>query len=238
MSKLSSVNSFVIEVYMGKNDSLVIDRIDDVNPPVIQIGIGKKRDLPLISGIVQSIIESIDDIRAVVLPENIPSYMIGFLSPLMNIDVNHYYVNGDMTGLDVEAYNVIPGNLPDEINLCHRLDYKKTVPETISSPSLNMNIKFNTIAKPTSDKTYVSTFNRDGFKPLDGEINDVDDGFHPVAEEGSLDDIVDGFHDYPVEKREMWVEDPVRMNRLSYLPIAAVLDEDTFPESLGGGRIR
>lgn len=63
---------------------------------------------------------------------------------------------------------------------------------------------------------------------------DIPDGFHPLPI-GELDSVTDGFHEIPTEHREMWTEDPERMNRLSYLPIGKQLGLDTFPSELGGG---
>lgn len=235
MSKQLSDDSIVIEVYLDKRNSLFIDQIDFVTPHTIQIGIGKNRNLPLLKGIIQSIIDGSPNIKSIVLPEQIPTYMISFLSPLMEIDVDHYYVSDGKTGFDVGAYDIIPGYLPDEINLCHRQD------NDISGNNDMKEIQQPTIQqKPVSinAKRYDSYIISDGFIPLDDDQDQSNDGFFPEAEDGSLDDIVDGFHEIPVEKRSMWEEDPARMNRLSYVPIANILQEDTFPESLGGGSIR
>ena len=116
MLKPQNDNSIVIEVYNSQTESLIIDRINEVSPPVIQIGIGTNRDLPLYGGIIQSILDQ-NEVKSVVIPEHIPSYLIAFLFPLMNTNVPIYYVKEDCCGLDVGAYSVVPGNLPDEINL-------------------------------------------------------------------------------------------------------------------------
>lgn len=72
--------------------------------------------------------------------------------------------------------------------------------------------------------------------PLDYLANttQTSDGYTPLPV-GELDEITDGFHEIPTERREMWTEDPERMNRLSYVPIGKTLGVDTFPTELGGG---
>lgn len=93
---------------------------------------------------------------------------------------------------------------------------------------------------PTED-TLPTPIN-DGFKPFptsdQGRWDGIADGFKPVP--GSIEDVKDGYKDISEvqpEKREMWTEDPERMNRLSYVPLAIARGEKVMPEELGGGRI-
>lgn len=212
----TSNNGYVVELYLTENRSFIVDAITEVTPTAIQIGIGDIADIPLSSNIISAILNDIPEIESVVLPVFIPTLIVNVVYPITNLKVPKFYIREGDTGMDIGAYSAKPGYLPDKINLYHRLD----------------NVEMETTA--------------DGMIPIDKikkQIDDkndlpvVDDGFHPLPK-GDLDGVVDGFHEIPVEKRDMWEEDPRRMNRLSYLPIANILDVDTFPKELGGGRIQ
>lgn len=222
----------VIEVYLDTRESIIVDMIDDTNPQLIQIGIGTSKNLMMMKRIIQIIIDSCHNISGIVLPENIPTYLIEVLYPLITINAKHYYTQTDATGLDVGAYSLLPGKHPSEINLHHKFD------QHINDKDCN-HIQMSQFKTPMPVGTFDTIeidYSGTTFHPLK-DVDDVSDGFHPI-EDGSLDDIVDGFHDIQIEKRSMWTEDPVRMNRLSYLPIAAINGDSTFPEPLGGGLIR
>lgn len=225
------VEPVVIEVYLDPRESIFIDRIDAVVPLVIQIGLGTNLNILPAAGIIQSIIDSYETISSVVLPDVIPTKMIKLLYPLLDLSVPIHYINNDQNGLSVDAYAVRPGYFIDDINMHHNSDIDR-------KDNMKHNEKFS-----FSDPAAVGSFNHitdiefndNKFRPIN-DLDNYDDGFHPMPEEDSLDDIVDGFHDC-IEKRTMWTEDPSRMNRLSYLPIAAINGDETFPEHLGGGII-
>lgn len=74
----------------------------------------------------------------------------------------------------------------------------------------------------------------------------IDDGFTPIDESNPFEPN-DGFHEIPVkddddkpspiERRFLKMNDPERMNRLSYAPIAAMRGETSYPAEVGGGQI-
>ena len=207
--------STIIEVYLRKDRSISIEMITEVIPQVVQIGVGNIEDLYIDHTFLDGLISTTPNVSGIVIPESIPSPLIAILSPLMICCNNIYYVKNGETGLEVNAYSMKTGYLPEDI-MKHRMALDEVPDGFHEMPEKKEDID-------------------DGFHPIEYPET-IDPGFHPI--ENSLDDVVDGFHDVPVEKREMWTEDVDRMNRLSYLPIANILSVDTFPEELGGGSIR
>lgn len=202
-------DSRIVEICIDNNRQVVsIEAFEQYLPTIIKITVGTTTAFSQNRDILDSIINAMPYIDTIIIPKNIPSQLIPLLFPIMQIEGATYHY------LDANESALEKG--------LYTMQMGFLPPEPLPESTLTIS---------------------DGFRPFPDVKNPGtwggDDGFKPMP--GSVDDISDGFKDDPdnqPEKREMWVEDPLRMERLGYMPLAFARGETEMPAELGGGQIR